>query len=143
MAENKTQPTKVTPEEFLQTITDARRREEGERVLAIMREVTGDEGTMWGASIVGFGTRHYKSAAGREGDWMKVGFSPRKAQFTLYGLKDLPEQNRKLPELGPHTTGVGCIYVKRVEALDEGVLRDLIAAGFAFGDFTPGQMPEH
>jgi hypothetical protein len=135
MAENKTHPTTVTPEAFLATVTNQRRRAEGERVLAIMREVTGEQGTMWGPSMVGFGLRHYTSAAGREGDWFKVGFSPRSAQFTFYGLKDLPAQNAMLAKLGPHTTGVGCIYAKSVDQLDERVLRDLIAVGFAHGDF--------
>jgi len=136
MTENKTQPTKVTAEEFLETVQPERRRIEGMRLLEIMREVTGEEPVMWGPSIVGFGTTHYAYKTGREGDWPRVGFSPRKAQLTFYGLKDLPEQQPVLVELGPHTTGAGCVYANKLEDLDEEVLRDLIDLAYQRGDFT-------
>ena len=135
MAENLTKKTDVPVEEFLAAVETPRRRLEGERLHAIMREVTGDPGVMWGPTMVGYGDMHYRSAAGREGDWFKVGFSPRKAKLSLYGLKDTPEQLALLPQLGPHTVGVGCVYANRLEALDEDVLRQLIALGFARGDF--------
>lgn len=130
----KTQPTDIPVETFIASVEPQRRREEGLQVLAIMRDVTGEPGTMWGPSIVGFGTYHYKSRAS-EGDWMSVGFSPRKAQFTFYGLKDSPEQVAMLAELGPHTTGVGCVYAKRVEDLDADVLKALIRIGYGRGDY--------
>ncbi len=133
MTENRTQPTNVTVEEFLETVQSERRRDEGKRLLEIMREVTGDNPVMWGPSIVGFGTMRYTYKTGREGDWPKVGFSPRKAQLTFYGLKDLPEQQLRLAELGPHTTGAGCVYAKKLEDLDEEVLRDLIGIGHQRG----------
>ena len=135
MAENLTKKSDVPVEEFLAAVEPPRRRLEGERLHAIMREVTGDPGVMWGPTMVGYGDMHYRSAAGREGDWFKVGFSPRKAKLSLYGLKDTPEQLALLPQLGPHTVGVGCVYANRLEALDEDVLRQLIALGFARGDF--------
>ena len=135
MAENLTKKTGVPVEEFLAAVEPPRRRLEGERLHAIMREVTGDPGVMWGPTMVGYGDMHYRSAAGREGDWFKVGFSPRKAKLSLYGLKDTPEQLALLPQLGPHTVGVGCVYANRLGALDEDVLRQLIALGFARGDF--------
>jgi len=135
MAENKTQQTDVPVADFLQSVEPERRRLEGERLHAIMREVTGQPGVMWGPTMVGFGDMHYRSAAGREGDWFKVGFSPRKAKLSLYGLKDTAEQIALLPQLGPHTVGVGCVYANRLDALDEQVLRRLIALGFARGDF--------
>ena len=136
MAENKTKPTGVTPDEFLAGVTPERRRAEGERVLEIMREVTGEQGTMWGPSIVGFGERHYRYATGREGDWMRVGFSPRKAQMSLYGLKDFPNQEALLDQLGPHTTGAGCIYVKKLDEIDDATLRELIRLGYEVGDYS-------
>ena len=135
MAENLTKKSDVPVEEFLAAVEPPRRRLEGERLHALMREVTGDPGVMWGPTMVGYGDMHYRSAAGREGDWFKVGFSPRKAKLSLYGLKDTPEQLALLPQLGPHTVGVGCVYANRLEALDEDVLRQLIALGFARGDF--------
>ncbi len=131
---NKTQPTDVPVEEFIAQVEPARRREEATKVLALMRKVTGEDGTMWGPSIIGFGTYHYKTKAGAEGDWMSVGFSPRKAQFTFYGLKDSTEQAALLDRLGPHTDGVGCVYAKRVEDLDDDVLAELVRIGYGRGD---------
>lgn len=135
VAENLTKKTNVPVDEFLAAVEPPRRRLEGERLHALMREVTGEPGVMWGPTMVGYGDMHYRSAAGREGDWFKVGFSPRKAKLSLYGLKDTAEQLALLPQLGPHTVGVGCVYANRLDALDEDVLRQLIALGFARGDF--------
>lgn len=99
-----------------------------------MTEATGDTATMWGSSIVGFGSKHYRYDSGREGDWMIVGFSPRKAQLSLYGLKDAEGASALLEQLGPHSAGAGCVYVKRLDAIDEGVLRALI--DLAYGRHT-------
>ena len=126
MAENKTKPTEVSVAQFLATVEPERRRLEGQRVHEIMSEVTGAQGVMWGPSIIGYGEWRYRSPAGREADWFKVGFSPRKAKLTFYGLKDLPEQEALLESLGPHTVGAGCVYANRLDALDEDVLRRLI-----------------
>ncbi|MFW7415075.1 DUF1801 domain-containing protein [Demequina sp. SO4-18] len=130
MAQNVTQPTDQPVEEFLEGVEPAVRRADGFRLLALMSEVTGDAATMWGRSIVGFGTVHYTYASGHEGDWMRVGFSPRKAQLSLYGLKDRPESAAVLERLGPHTEGVGCVYIKRLDSVDEDVLRDLIRLAY-------------
>lgn len=135
MAEILTQPTDVPVAQFLAAVEPERRREEGRRLHEIMRDVTGDPGVMWGSTIVGYGIYRYRYASGREGDWMKVGFSPRKAKLSLYGLKDSAEQNALLADLGPHTVGVGCVYARRLETLDESVLRELIRLGFARGDY--------
>ena len=135
MAEPITKPTDVPVAEYLAAVEPERRRLEGERLHEIMRDVTGDPGVMWGTSIVGYGAYRYRYASGREGDWMKVGFSPRKAQLSLYGLKDSEEQLALLAGLGPHTVGVGCVYARRLELLDEGVLRELIRLGMARGDY--------
>jgi Domain of unknown function (DU1801) len=131
MADNKTQPTDVPVAQFLAGVEPERRRLEGERLDALMREVTGETGVMWGPSIVGYGTYHYRYASGHEGDWPKVGFSPRKAKLSLYGLKDTPEGAALLPSLGPHTAGAGCVYVSRLDAVDEDVLRRLVAIAYA------------
>ncbi|WP_062377734.1 DUF1801 domain-containing protein [Demequina pelophila] len=132
---NKTQPTDQPVEAFVAAVTPDRRREEAERVVALFTQVTGVEPVMWGPSIIGWGERHYRYATGREGDWMRVGFSPRKAQLSFYGLKDVPAAAPLLERLGPHTTGAGCVYVKRLVQVDQEVLADLADLGFAQGDY--------
>ncbi|WP_084073007.1 DUF1801 domain-containing protein [Demequina sp. NBRC 110052] len=130
----KTRPTDVPVEEFVARVTPERRRLEAQRVVALLTEATGEDPVMWGPSIIGWGTYHYEYASGRSGDWMKVGFSPRKAQLTFYGLKDSEAQETALTRLGAHTTGVGCVYVKRLDDIDVQVLRELAVAGMARGD---------
>jgi hypothetical protein len=135
-----TEPTSVPVGAFLATVEPARRRAEGEEVVRLIGEVTGVPPVMWGPSIIGWGTLHYRYASGREGDWMKVGFSPRKAQLTFYGLKDTPEGEGELANLGPHTTGAGCVYVKRLDQIDREVLARLVAIAFARGDYDATQL---
>jgi hypothetical protein len=136
MAENKTKPTTASVEDFLDAATPARRREDGKRLDTIFREVTGAEPSLWGPSIVGYGTYRYVSPSDprRSGDWMKTGFSPRKAQLSIYGLKDLPEGAALLPQLGAYTEGAGCVYVKKLDDIDLAVLRKLIAIAFSRGN---------
>ncbi|GIG54523.1 DUF1801 domain-containing protein [Demequina activiva] len=134
MAQNTTQPTDQPVEQFLSGVEPERRREEAWRLVALIEEVTGASPVMWGTSIVGFGHHHYRYASGREGDWMNVGFSPRKAQMSVYGIQDHPGAESLLARLGPHTTGAGCVYVKRLDAVDEGVLRELVELAFQRGD---------
>jgi len=133
MAENKTQPTDASVTAFLDAATPARRRADGQALDAIFREVTGVDPVLWGPSIVGYGTFRYVSPANprTHGDWMKTGFSPRKAQLSLYGLKDLPEGAALLPKLGSYTEGAGCVYVKTLDDIDLNVLRQLIAIASA------------
>ncbi|SFS03132.1 protein of unknown function (DU1801) [Agrococcus baldri] len=137
MAEQKTKPTDASVEAFLDAAEPPRRVEEGHRLVAIMREETGEEPVLWGPSIIGFGSYHYVSpskTSRAEGDWPKVGFSPRKGALSLYGLKDLPEGAALLPQLGGYTEGAGCVYVKRLEQVDEAVLRQLIRIAHARGE---------
>lgn len=136
MAEIKTKPTDASVEEFLQAATPVRRREDGLRLAEIFREVTGEEPVMWGPSLVGYGSYRYISPANprTRGDWPKTGFSPRKSQLSIYGLKDLPEGAALLPELGEYTEGAGCVYVKNLADIDEGILRRLIAIAWGRGD---------
>lgn len=136
MAENKTQPTRQSVAEFIDSATPDRRRDDGKALDAIFREVTGAEPVMWGPTIVGYGTYRYVSPSDprRHGDWMKTGFSPRKAQLSLYGLKDLPEGAALLPQLGKFTEGKGCVYVRKLDDVDLDVLRKLIAIAWTRGD---------
>lgn len=130
MSEQKTVPTSADPDTVLSAIDDDRRRADAERLRAIMTEVTGEEPVMWGPSMVGFGAFHYRYASGHEGDTMKVGFASRATALTLYGLQGHPGSAELLERLGPHTLGKGCVYVKKLESVDEGVLRQLIAVGY-------------
>ncbi|MEV7528047.1 DUF1801 domain-containing protein [Agrococcus sediminis] len=137
MAEPKTQPTDASVEAFLDAAQPARRVEEGHRLDRIMREETGAEPVLWGPSMVGYGSYHYVSpsrTSRTEGEWPKVAFSPRKGALSLYGLKDLPAGAALLPELGAYTEGAGCVYVKRLELVDEGVLRRLIRIAWSRDD---------
>lgn len=136
MSTQKTVPTDANVEEFLAAATPGRRVEEGRRLAEIFREVTGTEPVMWGPSMVGYGSYRYISPANprTRGDWPKTGFSPRKAQLTFYGLKDLPESAALLPRLGTYTEGAGCLYAKKLENLDLDVLRELIAIAWSRTD---------
>jgi hypothetical protein len=136
MADNKTQPTTASVADFLEAATPARRRDDGIMLDSIFREVTGAEPVLWGPSIVGYGSYRYRSPANPRttGDWPKTGFSPRKAQLSIYGLKDLPEGAALLPALGKFTEGAGCVYVKNLDDIDLSVLRKLIAIAYGRGD---------
>ena len=115
MAEQKTKLTNDDPEKFVNDIKDEGRRSDAKAVMAMMRKVTGEPPRMWGSSIVGFGSYHYKYATGREGDWCITGFSPRKDSLTVYILPGLHMQQDNLWKLGKVTTGKSCIYIKRLD----------------------------
>lgn len=127
MSEPKTQPTGASVEDFLAAVEPARRREDAIAVCALMREVTGEAPAMWGPSIVGFGRYTYVNTTNKPADWPRMGFSPRKAALTLY-LATTPETEAMLARLGPHTTSVACLYIKRLDQVDMGVLRELCVA---------------
>jgi hypothetical protein len=133
MGEPKTVPTDASVDDFLSAATPPRRREDSLRLAEIFHEVTGADPILWGPSIVGYGSYHYVSPANprTQGEWMKTGFSPRKAQLSLYGLKDLPEGASLLPSLGRYTEGAGCVYVKKLDDIDLDVLRRLIAIAWS------------
>ena len=126
MAENKTKPTDASVEEFLNAVPDERKRADSFRLVEIMREITGEEPVMWGDSIVGFGSYHYKYASGREGDAPLIGFSPRKANLALYITSDFDRYGALMDRLGKFTTGKACLYVKRLSDVDEATLRELV-----------------
>ncbi len=127
MARLKTAPTGESVEQFLQEITDEGQREDCRSLVKLMRAITGDPPRMWGASIVGFGSYHYRYASGREGDWFLTGFSPRKKNLTLYIMSGFAGYEALLKKLGKHRTGKSCLYVKRLSDLDPATLRELIA----------------
>ena len=131
MKDNKTKPEQTWPIDFLNGITNPRRKADALEILKIMLEITGVKPVMWGSSIVGFGSYHYESArTGRGGEWMTIGFSPRAAALTLYGLIHYNEGRESLEALGEVTTGKGCIYVKDLSKLDHYVLRRMIRSSY-------------
>lgn len=122
----KTTATEGDVEAFLQSVTDDRRREDARAALDLIQGVTGSQPVMWGDSMIGFGRQPYTTADGKEHEWFAVGLSPRKAALTLYGLQAYGSNEELLERLGPHTLGKGCVYVKRLAALDVEVLRELV-----------------
>jgi hypothetical protein len=130
MSQNKTVPTGESVEQFLNSIENEPKRKDSFALLELLKEVTGLAPTMWGASIVGFGSYHYKYATGREGDSILMGFSPRKQNLTIYnmgGFEQYPELARKL---GKYTTGKGCLYIKTLSDVDISVLKELLQVAF-------------
>ena len=124
--ETRTTPREGGVLEFLNAVEPARRRDQGLELLDLFTEVTGVEPAMWGPTIVGYGRLRYTYATGHSGEMMRVGFSPRKAALTLYGMTLYGSNADLLDRLGPHTTGKGCVYVKRLSAVDQRVLRELV-----------------
>jgi hypothetical protein len=122
----KTKETEGSVKAFLDRIESPRKRDEAYRLLALFTEATGLPAKLWGDSLIGFGSYHYKYKTGHEGDAMIVGFSPRKSKISLYLYADFPERESLLAQLGKHTAGVGCIYVNKFEDIRPEVLRELI-----------------
>lgn len=129
LAEIKTKPTTASVEDFLNAIQDEQKRKDSFVIMEIMKKASGKEPKMWGGSIIGFGNRLYKSpATGREVDWMQIGFSPRKANLTLYLVGGLKKHAPDLERLGKHKTSVGCLYIKKLDDVDIKVLKKMIEA---------------
>jgi len=126
VAELKTQPHEGSVEAFLNGVEDDGKREDAFALLTLMEEVTGEPATMWGDSIVGFGSYHYRYASGREGDWFLTGFSPRKRDLTLYIMAGFDRYDALLEKLGKFKTGKSCLYLKRLGDVDLDVLRELV-----------------
>ena len=126
MAEAKTKPTKQKPEDFIAAIDNQQRRSDAQALLKIFNEVTGQRPVMWGPSIIGYGIYKYKYASGREGEWPLSGFSPRKQNLTVYIMDGFDDYDELLSQLGPHTTGKSCLYIKRLSDVNVDVLKSLI-----------------
>lgn len=126
MGDNKTKPTAVSVETFLESVPDASKRADALLLIDMMHRATGEKPVMWGPSIIGFGSYHYRYESGREGDSPVVGFSPRKAALVIYIVTGFDDAAPLLAKLGKHTTGKSCLYVKRLADVDQRVLRDLV-----------------
>src|ERR1700733_8712527 len=126
MADNKTKPTKVSVAKFIDALPDQTRRTDAKALVKLMQRATGEKAAMWGPSIVGFGSCHYKYESGREGDTPLVGFSPRKAAAVLYGVTGSSDSDALLAKLGNHSTGKGCLYIKKLSEVDRKVLEAMV-----------------
>jgi hypothetical protein len=127
LAEIKTKPTSASVEEFINAVDDEQKRKDCFVLLDMMKKASGEEPVLWSNSIIGFGNKRYKSAAtGREVDWFLIGFSPRKANLSLYISVGIKEHEAALKKLGKHKTGAGCLYINKLEEVDLKVLTDMI-----------------
>ena len=127
MAELKTQENDASVDDYLNSVEDEKKRAASFKVKELMEEVTGEEARMWGDSIVGFGHYNYKYASGREGEWFLTGFSPRKQNLTLYVMDGFEGYDQLLGKLGKYSTGKSCLYIKKLEDVDQEVLRELVS----------------
>lgn len=131
MAKNKTVPTDESVTQFIEQIPDQQKRVDSYKLIEIMEEITAQPATLWGPSIIGFGSYHYKYASGHEGDAPLVGFSPRKPAISLYLYTCDDEQKYDLEQLGKYKMSKSCIYVKRLSDIDEAILRKILEDGVA------------
>jgi hypothetical protein len=122
----KTTPNDRSVKAFLDSIDDEKKRQDSYRILELMKQVTGEEAQMWGDSIVGFGSYHYKYASGREGDWFLTGFSPRKQAITLYIMAGFDQYDALMNQMGKYKTGKACLYIKKLEDINTQTLRELV-----------------
>lgn len=128
MAELKTKENDGDVQAFLNSVEDEKRKSDSLKVLEMMQEITEQPPKMWGGSIVGFDSYHYKYESGREGDWFITGFSPRKQALSLYIMSGFDRYDELMNKLGKYKTGKSCLYVKKLEDVDEKMLRELIAS---------------
>jgi hypothetical protein len=129
LAEIKSKPTTASVEDFINAIPDEQKRKDSFVLLEMMKNATHEEPILWSSSIVGFGNKRYKSAtSGREVDWLRIGFSPRKANLSLYISVGIKEHAVALEKLGKHKTGVGCLYINKLADIDLEILKGIIEA---------------
>jgi hypothetical protein len=132
MADNKTRPTRASVTAFMSAIGDRQMRADAMKVAAMMRRATGKRARMWGPSIVGYGSYHYRYASGREGDFMIAGFSPRKQALTIYIMPGFSRFEDLMSKLGKYKTGKSCLYIRRLADVDEAVLERLIGESVSY-----------
>jgi hypothetical protein len=130
VAENKTKPSEVSVDAFLESVEHPARRAEGKEVRGIMERVTGEPAVMWGPSIIGFGSYHYRYASGREGDAPRVGYSPRSANLVLY-VGGFPEFEELLAKLGKHKRSKACLYLNKLGEVNIAVLEEIVRRTYA------------
>ena len=134
LAENKIKPTTGSVEGFLNTITPVQKREDSFVLLDMMKAASGVEPVLWSNSFIGFGTKVHKSTTtGRESEWMRLGFAPRKTNLSVYFGNYMDNHTAALEKLGKHKTGMGCLYINKLADVDLNVLQEMIAAGCAAG----------
>jgi len=131
MADNKTKPTKLSVAAFIDALTDLTKRTDAKTLAKLMQSASGEKPKMWGPSIIGFGSYHYMYDSGREGDMPLIGFSPRKAATVLYNATTSSDSKALITKLGKHTTGKGCLYIKKLADVDQKVLEALIVKSVA------------
>jgi hypothetical protein len=131
MAENKTKPTKLSVSAFIDAITDQTKRTDAKALIKLMQNASGEKPQMWGPSIIGFGSHHYSYDSGREGDMPLIAFSPRKAATVLYSVTGSSEAKALLAKLGQHTTGKGCLYIKKLSDVDQKILEAMVVKSLA------------
>ena len=131
MAQNKTKPTSASVAAFIEAVPDEVKRADARALIKLMQSASGEKPKMWGPSIIGFGSIPYKYDSGREGDMPLIGFSPRKAASVLYGVTGFNGADALLAKLGKHTTGKGCLYIKKLADVDQKVLESMIAKAVA------------
>ncbi|HEY2170021.1 MAG TPA: DUF1801 domain-containing protein [Candidatus Angelobacter sp.] len=131
MADNKTKPTKISVVAFIDAIADPGQRSDAKALVKLMQKAAGEKPTMWGPSIIGFGSHHYVYDSGREGDMPLIAFSPRKAATVLYGMTGFDGSEAFMAKLGKHTTGKGCLYIKKLADVDQKVLEAMAAKAVA------------
>ncbi|MXY48370.1 MAG: DUF1801 domain-containing protein [Gemmatimonadetes bacterium] len=131
MSDIKTRPTDASVDAFIDAVDHPRRREDARTLMDLMQRVTGEEPVMWGPSIVGYGSYHYRYASGQEADWPVVGFSPRKQNLSIYIMTGFEASDALLSHLGKHKTGKSCLYVNKLADVDLDVLESLVRASVA------------
>ncbi|TAE89699.1 MAG: DUF1801 domain-containing protein [Bacteroidetes bacterium] len=127
---NKTQPQKTLIYDVVKNIDNPSQQQDVQTLLQLMQQISGEQPTIWGNGMVGFGTYHYKYESGREGDWFKIGFSCRKTNLTIYITDGFPQYNTLLKQLGKHKTGKSCLYIKALADIDLTILGRLLTASF-------------
>lgn len=138
-SELKTKPTMISVGSFIEAVADPAQRDDARKIVAMMERLSGHTAKMWGPSIIGFGSYHYKYESGREGDMCRIGFSPRKGQTVLYIVDGFDGHSDLMARLGKHKTGKSCLYIKRLSDIDEAVLEQLCTESL---DFMAAKYPE-
>jgi hypothetical protein len=131
MADNKTKPTKLSVAAFIDGLTDPTRRADAKSLVKVMQSAAGEKPRMWGPSIIGFGSYHYRYESGREGEMPLIGFSPRKGASVLYNVNASDDCKALVAKLGRHTTGKGCLYIKKLADVDQEVLKAMVVKSVA------------
>ncbi len=132
MSDLKTKPNDKNVEEYLQKIENPTKREDSFKILELMREVSNEEPKMWGDSIIGFGSYHYKYESGREGDWFITGFATRKQNVTLYIMSGFDKHEDLLKKLGKYKTGKSCLYINKLKDINFRILREIVSKSIEF-----------